>query len=229
MNLFVNDKPVTFISVETHATSQRAYQTLLDGQMTSVKSSELLGSVLVIESSVVLLVQLFALMREKKLRDFTSLTFVTADKKRLTDAVKSQFKIIKAAGGVVRKENNILLMYRLKKWDLPKGKLDKDEKAKAAAVREVEEECRIKVKLDAKICSTWHTYSQNGSRILKRTKWYAMTCADDSRMQPQVEEDIEELRWVDQPQAVALVEDSYQSIRFVLEMYYKKKKVMSNE
>ena len=33
------------------------------------------------------------------------------------------FKVVKAAGGVIENENKqILFIYRLKKWDLPKGK-----------------------------------------------------------------------------------------------------------
>jgi 8-oxo-dGTP pyrophosphatase MutT (NUDIX family) len=114
-------------------------------------------------------------------------------------------------------------MYRLKKWDLPKGKLDREEKSKEGAVREVEEECNIKVRLEAKVCATWHTYMQNGNRILKRTKWYAMACIDDSQMRPQLEEDIEQLIWVDKEQAKILLADSYQSINYVVDKYYQQK------
>ena len=49
------------------------------------------------------------------------------------------FNIIKAGGGVVNNnKNQILFIYRLKRWDLPKGKLDKGETIRECAEREVE-------------------------------------------------------------------------------------------
>ena len=51
------------------------------------------------------------------------------------------YKIIEAAGGVVFNEKNeILMIYRLKTWDLPKGKIEKGETPADAAFREVCEE-----------------------------------------------------------------------------------------
>ena len=57
----------------------------------------------------------------------------------------SLFKVIEAAGGMVyNAENKILFIYRLGKWDLPKGKLEPNELLKAAAIREIEEETGLK-------------------------------------------------------------------------------------
>jgi ADP-ribose pyrophosphatase YjhB (NUDIX family) len=226
MNLFINDKPVKFIQTDKYTNIANGYAAVLDGKLTGVKASQLKGSVLVMEPTVVLLYKLFTVMRVKKLKKLKSITFVTANKKELVKALKRHFKIIEAAGGVVSKDDRILLMYRLKKWDLPKGKLDKDEKSKIGAVREVEEECNVKVRLEHKICSTWHTYMQNGSRMLKKTKWYTMTCLDDTQMKPQLEEDIEQLIWVDQVQAKILLADSYCSINYVVDKYYQKQKAI---
>jgi 8-oxo-dGTP pyrophosphatase MutT (NUDIX family) len=226
MNLFINDKPVKFIQTDKHAAITRQYAVVLEGKQADVKASLLKGHVLVSEPTVVLLYKLFTLMRVKKLKKLESITFATANKKELVKAVKRHFKIIKAAGGVVVKDDRILLMYRLKKWDLPKGKLEKDERSTTGAVREVEEECNVKVKLEHKVCATWHTYMQNGSRILKKTKWYVMTCLDDTQMKPQLEEDIEQLIWVDQVQAKILLADSYCSINYVVDKYIQKQKAL---
>ena len=39
----------------------------------------------------------------------------------------SSFKLVEAAGGVVLKENKLLFIHRLGKWDLPKGKMEGEE------------------------------------------------------------------------------------------------------
>ena len=136
--------------------------------------------------------------------------------------IKGEFRIIDAAGGVVHNElNDILLIYRLKKWDLPKGKLDKKESFKETAVREVEEETRVKVKLGKKITTTWHTYAIRNRPVLKRTKWYAMESLDDSRMKPQKSEFIEKIAWVHDVELKKLLRKSYRSIRFVMNQYRK--------
>ncbi|MDF3076243.1 MAG: hypothetical protein K0S09_132 [Sphingobacteriaceae bacterium] len=123
---------------------------------------------------------------------------VTPRPKRLFKNVKKSMKLIKAAGGLVRnEENKYLFIFRKGKWDLPKGKLDEGEKTKKAAVREVEEECGIKVKsIGKKICRTWHVYEMGGKTILKRTAWYHMQAKGQERLVPQLEEDITEARWI---------------------------------
>jgi len=52
-----------------------------------------------------------------------------------------------------------------------------------------------------------------------------MELVDDSRSRPSIEEDIEELRWMTQKEVYHALENSYRSIRFVFEEYYKKEKV----
>jgi len=149
-----------------------------------------------------------------------SLTFHVDNFKEATAFVKSKYTVIKAAGGIAEKDGKILLIFRLKKWDIPKGKLDKKEKPKKAAVREVEEECNIRVKLKDKVCNSWHTYKRNGKNILKKTYWYSMDCLDDSEMKPQLEENIEDLRWMDMAEVKQALYNSYPSIRNVLRKYY---------
>src|SRR5205085_10797503 len=53
--------------------------------------------------------------------------------------LKSKFKVVNAAGGLVRKKERSLMIYRMKKWDLPKGKKETGEKSKQTAEREVNE------------------------------------------------------------------------------------------
>ncbi len=149
--------------------------------------------------------------------DLLSVTMVTREKSEVEDKIKGMFKVIKAAGGVVVKDNKWLFMYRRKKWDLPKGKLDKGENSKVAAIREIEEETGVKAIIRDKICTTWHTYSLNNSRILKKTKWYVLDCTDDSCMSPQADEQIEKLSWLSQVEGQAILVNSFSSIRYVVD------------
>jgi ADP-ribose pyrophosphatase YjhB (NUDIX family) len=152
-----------------------------------------------------------------------SLTVSVKDYEAFKAYLKAKFKIIHAAGGLIRKKDKFLMIYRMKKWDLPKGKRETGEKYKETAVREVEEECNVQVKLGKKICTTWHTYTMNKNSMLKKTKWYDMSLVDDSNSKPSLEEDIEELRWMTQKEVYHALENSYKSIRFVFEEYYRQK------
>ncbi|MFM1835747.1 MAG: hypothetical protein RJA04_434, partial [Bacteroidota bacterium] len=99
---------------------------------------------------------------------------------------------------------------------LPKGKLEKNEKFKKAAVREVEEECNVKATLVDKICTTYHTYSHKNQRILKKTKWYSMRSNHTAKLIPQVEENIEKVEWLSPLAMNKAVSDTYSSIRYVM-------------
>ena len=73
-----------------------------------------------------------------------SITVYTEDNARTVDdpeKFKTDFHLIKAAGGAVTDdEGRILLIYRKGKWDLPKGKLEDNEPIELCADREVKEE-----------------------------------------------------------------------------------------
>jgi 8-oxo-dGTP pyrophosphatase MutT (NUDIX family) len=225
MHLFINDKPVRVITTEEYSLHAERYHLLLTNPNEKIKATDLEGKVAVIEPNQVIIQKLLDILRTKKLKKMQSLTFVVQDKKVIKDFIKSQFKIVKAAGGLVQKDGQLLLMFRLGKWDFPKGKAEKLEKPEETAVREVEEECGIKVELVGKIGATWHTYTLNGSKILKKTKWYAMQCLDDSTMMPQEEEGIEQLIWSSPEQAEKLLATTYKSIRWVFDQYFMKYKV----
>jgi len=154
-----------------------------------------------------------------------SLTLTVEEYDDIKKFIKKKFKVIKAAGGVVRKGDKVLMIYRMKKWDLPKGKLEKKEKVSEAAKREVEEECNVEVDLRKKICTTWHTYTMKRKKILKRTTWYQMKIKNDMEMEPQLEEDIEEVRWMTPKEVFHALEDSYSSIAFVFDEFIKQRKL----
>jgi len=112
------------------------------------------------------------------------------------------------------------MIHRLGKWDLPKGKLERGETIEEGAVREVEEECGVKVKISDPLDETWHTYYRKKKLYIKKTYWYLMECLDDSDMCPQIEEDIEKVEWKTEKQAVKLLDKTYKNIQKVIKNYF---------
>jgi 8-oxo-dGTP pyrophosphatase MutT (NUDIX family) len=140
------------------------------------------------------------------------------DAKAFLKTVAKSVVLIEAAGGLVKNENDeYLFIYRNDKWDLPKGKIEKDEAIKVAAVREVEEECGIKVSnIDEKICKTYHVYISRAEVVLKRTHWYKMRCKGQNKLKPQKEEGITDARWFKCGHIEPIIENTFPSIMDVL-------------
>ncbi len=134
----------------------------------------------------------------EKTNRYDAILISSPDEKRMFKDFKSLFKRINAAGGIVfNPDDEILFIHRRGSWDLPKGKIDKGEKKKAAAIREVMEETGIKnLEIISKYKKTYHTYRlPNGKRILKYTYWYLMQSGKEDLI-PQAEEDIEQAVWM---------------------------------
>jgi 8-oxo-dGTP pyrophosphatase MutT (NUDIX family) len=151
-------------------------------------------------------------------RKNTLFCVVCADAQAFMKSVIKSITVIEAAGGLVKNENDdYLFIYRNDKWDLPKGKIEKDEKVKEAAVREVEEECGIKVStLDDKICKTYHVYFNRGEVVLKKTHWFNMRCVGQLKLIPQKEEGITDVRWFQQEHIEPIMANTFPSIMDVL-------------
>ena len=132
--------------------------------------------------------------------------------------IKKDLTIVKAAGGLVNNaKGEFLFIFRNKKWDLPKGKVEKGEKMKVAAVREVEEECGVCIaQRNKRICKTYHVYEMGSELILKRTNWYHMTVKGSPKLVPQVEEGITEAVWVAPYEIKAKIKNTYPLIIDVL-------------
>ncbi len=143
------------------------------------------------------------------------IVFITSKPSNLFARLRKHFKVIKAAGGVVFNEHGeLLLIKRLGLWDLPKGKLEEGEDQRLAALREVHEECGLNfLGILKKMANTYHVYFLKGRWILKRTAWYKMIAWGDISVQPQVEEDITEVRWVDKSFLEDPAFETYDSLR----------------
>lgn len=124
------------------------------------------------------------------------LTFETVFFEKAFQKFKELFKVIYAAGGLIKQEDKYLFIFRLKKWDLPKGKIDNGESPQQAAIRECEEECGItQLTIIKELEPTYHIYEYKGDYALKKTFWYVMDSKHSDVLVPQLEENIERVEW----------------------------------
>lgn len=130
------------------------------------------------------------------------------------------FKVVKAAGGLVlNSKNEILFIFRNNTWDLPKGHIEKGESKKIAALREVEEECGISnLSIKQKLMITYHIYLQDGLK-LKETHWFLMNSNDEKKPTPQTEEGITEVVFKDEKEVLEAFKNTYSNIKMVYECY----------
>jgi ADP-ribose pyrophosphatase YjhB (NUDIX family) len=144
--------------------------------------------------------------------------FLHNNLEELLHAFKTELHPVIAAGGLVFDHNQVLLIFRRGKWDLPKGKLDEGEHIEACAVREVEEETGLKgVQLIDRLMITYHTYHEKNKHVLKESHWFTMKADSRQPLQPQLEEDIAECKWVETGHLEPYFSRMHGSVQDVLE------------
>ena len=90
---------------------------------------------LVIDLELIKNIGVVELLNKKKVK---SIGVLSKNKKSVLTAFKKKYPEITAAGGkVINQNSEILFIYRNKKWDLPKGKAEKNENISQTALREV--------------------------------------------------------------------------------------------
>ena len=132
----------------------------------------------------------------------------------------SIFKVIEAAGGIVqhKQTGKYLFIYRNKKWDLPKGRIEDNEAVKTAAMREVEEETGVgNLTIIAALPTTLHLFHRNGKYRLKKTYWYAMETDHNDELVPQLEEGIQNVVWKSKDEVPELYSNIYANIKHLWE------------
>lgn len=220
MNLFVNDIPVRIWEPGTQP-GEGNFNHEINAPKEPITKVKLINHVWIKQASVNDLNSILDLLNSKVPTNLLSLDLTVDDYEAVKVFLKKKYKVVRAAGGLIKKKERFLMIYRMKKWDLPKGKKESGEEYKRTAEREIQEECNVTVKVGKKICTTWHTYTMNRNSMLKKTRWYVMELIDDSKIKPRVEEDIEDVRWMTEKEVYHALENSYKSIRFVFEEYYR--------
>ena len=128
------------------------------------------------------------------------------------------FKIVEAAGGLVKNSDGAyLFIFRNKRWDLPKGKVQKNEIINEAAIREVIEETGVKnLRIRKSLPTTYHVYKANKKFKLKKTYWYLMETSYDGNLVPQIEENIELAIWKFPEEIPKLMRNAYENIKLLI-------------
>jgi 8-oxo-dGTP pyrophosphatase MutT (NUDIX family) len=98
--------------------------------------------------------------------------------------------LVRAAGGIVVRDGDVLLVHRPKydDWSFPKGKLEAGESWEEGALREVEEETGLSCEIGEELGRTQYVVLQGP----KEVRYFRMTCDGEARAQNEVDE----VRWV---------------------------------
>lgn len=128
--------------------------------------------------------------------------------------------IIAAGGFITNEEDEVLMIYRRGKWDLPKGKKEAEETIQACALREIKEETGLQnVLLGPEFAITIHEYTDtySGLNIEKHTHWFKMKGQKKEILVPQTIEDISEIKWVSKNELDAFLKNTYATLLQVFE------------
>ncbi|XCI74816.1 MAG: NUDIX domain-containing protein [Flavobacteriales bacterium] len=137
-----------------------------------------------------------------------------SDVQKLWEYFRKHFKYIEAAGGLVYNAvRHTLFIYRLGKWDLPKGKVEEGENLEETAIREVEEECGISnLEIIKPLKIAYHIYHYE-TYILKVVHWYEMYTPDITSLNPKKEENILKAIWKNPQEIPEVLKNTYENIR----------------
>lgn len=150
-------------------------------------------------------------------KSIKSVRLIGHNEDKLLKTFKKKLPYVIAGGGkVYNDKGQILFIYRNDKWDLPKGKTEKNETIEETAIREVAEETGVaKLKIIKPLPITYHIFKRNGKAKLKITYWYEMHSSFDGNLFPQLNEGITAVKWIDQKNIDDALSNSYANIKLL--------------
>ena len=160
-------------------------------------------------------IDLIKLMNKKNIR---SIGILSKNETSVLSEFYNKFPKITAAGGkVINHNSEILFIYRNKKWDLPKGKAEKNENISQTALREVIEETGIKnLSIVKPLEKTYHIFKRRSKYYLKSTYWFEMYSDYKGKFKPQKKEGISRVEWIGIENLESVLPKSYANIRLLL-------------
>ena len=180
----------------------------------SDKKSDLKNS-LIIDPELLENLDLLKILTKKKIN---SIGVFSNEFEIIINVFKKKFPEIIAAGGkVINNKSEILFIYRNKKWDLPKGKAEKNENISQTALREVEEETGIKnLSIIKPLDKTYHIFKRGKTNYLKTTYWFEMKSDYNGKFKPQKKEGITRVEWIGVENLSYILPKSYANIRLLI-------------
>lgn len=144
------------------------------------------------------------------------------NEEKLERFLLKKLPVVEAGGGMVfNAKKEILFIRRNKKWDLPKGKIEKGETHQEGAVRETEEETGVKgLEVRSFITKTYHVFKRNGKFKLKVTYWYKMYSDYTGELVPEANEGITKVRWKNFEKSQKALTESYENIKLLFPKEY---------
>jgi len=125
-------------------------------------------------------------------------------------------RVVAAGGVVTNPQGKVLFIFRNDKWDLPKGKAEKNEQLPQTALREVIEETGIKeVSIKKPLDVTYHIFKRNSEYRLKVTYWFEMFSEYEGKFNPQLDEGITDVKWIKKDDLEDVKTNSYPNIRLL--------------
>jgi len=189
LKIFVGDKPILLTSVVEKETNFKNYllNTVNIGKVIKELNTTKLQSVRLIGKN---------------------------EKKLLSKFLKLLPNVVAGGGKVYNDDGDVLFIFRNGKWDLPKGKTEKEETIEETAIREVEEETKVKgLKITKPLETTYHIFKRNGKHQIKVTYWYEMTTSYSGKLKPQKNEGITDVQWLNEKQIAKAMKNSYANIK----------------
>lgn len=111
-----------------------------------------------------------------------------------------------SAGGIVLHNGKVLMIKNAalrdpKKayWGFPKGHIELGESSKEAAVREIEEETKIRTEIITKLGESQYVFTRSGEKVVKHVVYYLLRYISGEELAQELE--VLEVKWFDPEEA----------------------------
>ncbi|MGR7812252.1 NUDIX hydrolase [Lacinutrix undariae] len=190
--VFVNDKPIVLTTEVSKETNFKNY--LLDN------------------------IDIEKVIKELNTTDLQEVRLIhkNADK-LLKKFLKKLPNVIAGGGKVYNEKGDVLFIFRNNKWDLPKGKAEAKESIEETSIREVEEETGVEgLEIVKPLDITYHIFKRHGKYKIKVTHWFEMKTAFAGKLEPQEEEGITKVEWLNSEESIDALNNSYANIKLLV-------------